>query len=243
MCLTGFQSPHLPEKPLFSNWFKKNNLFACFSRILFVVSMEPTVFSTVYISKVKLNGSLCYYFWWFLGFEFRDLSFLGRRSTLEPHLQPFLLWFFWTYGLAFLPEPAWTSIPLFYIFCYSGMTDMPQFFLLRWDLKKFSARASLEPWSSWCHLLYSWDNRHMPQHPLLVEVGSRELFAWAGLELQSLISAFQVTRITGVSHQCLTLPLFLKDIFNGYCTLRWQDSFFFLALQWFFFNLLSSKLF
>jgi hypothetical protein len=47
-----------------------------------------------------------------------------------------------------------------------------------------------------------------------LEMGSCELFAWAGLETQS--SASQVTRITGASHQCLVtlLPLF-SSYFNS----------------------------
>jgi hypothetical protein len=43
-----------------------------------------------------------------------------------------------------------------------------------------------------------------PVHFVLVilEMVSRELFAWAGLRLQSSWSAFQVARIIGVSHWC-----------------------------------------
>jgi hypothetical protein len=39
----------------------------------------------------------------------------------------------------------------------------------------------------------------------IFEIGSHELFAWAGFELQSSLSLPLAARITGVSHRCQAL--------------------------------------
>jgi hypothetical protein len=48
-----------------------------------------------------------------------------------------------------------------------------------------------------------------------LKLGSCERFAWAGLKLQSSqMSAFEVARITGTSHQCLDQYKNFNGIFH-----------------------------
>jgi hypothetical protein len=155
--------------------------------------------------------------WWgqYWGLNSRLCSCSVGSLPLDTHLQFFLLCYFRDRVTVFLSRPAWTTILLFILLVIAGMAGMHHytqlFPLLRWGLMNIfclgwpGTSQSQQP-SQYLGMVRAY---HWAQ--LLVELGSYELFALPGFLTVILpISAFQIAKITVVSHRCLAIELLLN---------------------------------
>jgi hypothetical protein len=107
----------------------------------------------------------------------------------------------------FLCRPVWAAKLLFYVsHCsWDDLLPCPAFSVQMGASQTFLLGLAQNPDSPDLNLLHSWDDRHIPPVPILVEMGSCEhppapaLF-WPPITIFQ-ISAFQVPRITGLSHR------------------------------------------
>jgi hypothetical protein len=129
-----------------------------------------------------------------------DCTSTVNRFSTTSCLQPFLLWWFWRWGLAFCP--GWTRLQSSYFTVgWQGCNTTPSFFPSRWGLANFFVCADLEPQSSWFQSPKNLRDRCSPQPQLyllkwgLIQEWPQTTILW--------ISASQVIRIIGVGHQHL----------------------------------------
>jgi hypothetical protein len=110
-----------------------------------------------------------------------------------------------------------TDLQFLYLFLYRKYIHFHLLnFLLRLFLRKGLHFLPMRPWTTILlfMLLCSWDDRHVPPCPPIGWDGVFRTFCpnwpWNAILL---ISASQVARITGVSHQCLTYKYIFECIF------------------------------